>query len=102
MLMATNYISPADVISPKLHWSLIAVLEDEGPQEIALAVGRWDNKPVLAIRWNGDNDGNPIGNPQSRGLPTWFILPSGKHTEAQIATLPAEKQALVRNFISKP
>ena len=29
---------------------------------------------VLAMRWNGTDD-NVIGNPQSRGLPTWFIVP---------------------------
>jgi hypothetical protein len=26
------------------------------------------------MRWNGGKD-NPLGNPQSRGLPTWFIVP---------------------------
>jgi len=26
------------------------------------------------MRWNGNKE-NPIGNPQSRGLPTWFIVP---------------------------
>jgi hypothetical protein len=75
------YIKPADVHAPKRHWSLIHVLFDGGEDApknpsppSSLAIGRWDNRPVLAIRWNG-NDENPLGNPQSRGLPTWFILP---------------------------
>ena len=34
--------------------------------------GLWGE--VLAIRWNG-SAGAEIGNPQSRGLATWFIVP---------------------------
>ena len=40
----------------------------------SLAIGRWDGRPALAMRWNGTDD-EPLGNPQSRGLPTWFIVP---------------------------
>jgi hypothetical protein len=75
-----SYIKPVDVHSPKRHWSLVHVLFDGGeftegnPSASSLAIGRWDNKPVLAMRWNGDEE-NPLGNPQSRGLPTWFIIP---------------------------
>jgi len=100
--MATKYIPPTGVISPKAHWVLIAVLEDAGPENIALAIGRWDQNPCLAMRWNGDNENNPIGNPQSRGLPTWFIVPQGKYAEAIVGLLPPDKQTLVRNFIPKP
>ena len=96
------YIQPSAVTSPRLHWALIAVLADNGPEDISLAVGRWDGAPVLAMRWNGDNKGNPIGSPQSRGLSTWFILPEGKYTEAIIGTLGADQRTLVRNFIPAP
>jgi hypothetical protein len=96
-----KYIAPTDVISPKSHWSLIDVVDDQGAGEISVAVGRWDNYPVMAMRWNG-NDDNPIGNPQSRGLPTWFVMPEGSLSEALIKELRPEKQALVRNFIPKP
>jgi len=99
--MATKYVSATKVISPKQHWALISVLEDEGPGEGALAVGRWDNKPVLAMRWNGDNEDNPIGNPQSRGLPTWFIIPDS-YVEAILGTLSSDKLTLARNFLPKP
>jgi hypothetical protein len=65
---------PEDVTAPKLHWSLIKVLYNGGPEEYSVAVGKWDNEPCLAIRWNAC-EWRPVGNPQSRGLPTWFILP---------------------------
>jgi hypothetical protein len=92
------YIPATDVLSPKKQWSLIAVLEDNGPNQASLALGRWDNKLCLAMRWNGTAD-NPIGNPQSRGLPTWFIVPEG-YVEAILGadTLTADKLSLARNF----
>ena len=78
MSEATDYIRPEDVRSPKRHWRLIRVLHDGGPGQWSVAEGQWDNgdrwDTVLAIRWNGAT-GAEIGNPQSRGLPTWFILP---------------------------
>ena len=52
----------------------------------SLAVIKWEGDYKLGIRWNiaysewGDyrkqngRDGC-IGNPQSRGIPTWFVLP---------------------------
>ncbi|MBK7417571.1 MAG: hypothetical protein IPJ44_00010 [Nitrospira sp.] len=62
------YIVPERVISPQKHWSLIKVLHDGGPENYSVALGRWDNEPVLGMRWNGSED-SPIGNPQSRGCP---------------------------------
>jgi hypothetical protein len=97
--MPDSHIPPASVTSPRLHWSLIAVLDEGSAEDVALSLGRWDGEPTLAMRWNGDDSGNPIGNPQSRGLPTWFILPTGRYTEAIITALPPDKVALVRNFI---
>lgn len=76
-----TYVKPADVHAPKRHWQLFHVLFDGGEARddgtgtsSSLAIGRWDNKPVLAMRWNGKKE-SPLGNPQSRGLPTWFIVP---------------------------
>jgi|SRR5665213_2858651 len=93
-------VPPASVKSPRSHWTLIAVLEaDKGG--VALAIGSWDNDPALAIRWNG-SPLNPIGNPQSRGLPTWFILPTWTY-EAVLSKLeltPAN-HALVQTFLLK-
>lgn len=73
--MATPYIMPDQVTSPKRYWVLVKVLLDTGEGGYSIALGRWENDPALGIRWNGTKD-NPIGNPQSRGLPTWFIVPA--------------------------
>lgn len=94
----SKYKKPEEVTSPRRNWSLTRVLEDNGPDNVSLALGKWDEVPVLAMRWNG-SDENPIGNPQSRGLPTWFILPRGKYTEMVIATLSEKDRDLVRTFI---
>jgi hypothetical protein len=80
-----RYIKPDKVNSPKSHWLLRKVLHDGGqPSSHAgsgwsAAIGQWKDSEhgwteVLALRWNGNKD-NPLGNPQSRGLPTWFIVP---------------------------
>ena len=71
--MANSYTKPDDIISPRDHWTLIGVLRDGGPGEASYAVGMWDGDVRIACRWNG-YDGSPIGNPQSRGLPTWMVL----------------------------
>jgi len=96
--MAKQIIPPASVTSPRLHWSLITVLE-ENREGVALAIGRWDNDPVLAMRWNG-NERNPIGNPQSRGLPTWFVLPAWTY-DGVLSKLTTDKQTLARTFFPK-
>lgn len=66
------YMKPELVTSPKGRWKLIDVLFDGGEGEDSLAIGEWDGQRVLAVRWNGHDGG--IGNPQSTGRPTWFIL----------------------------
>ena len=88
--------------SPRRLWSLIQVLFDGGERDSSLAIGRWDNKPVLAMRWNGDDE-NPIGNPQSRGLPTWFIVPD-QHWRQILESEPfksihSDAVTLARNFL---
>lgn len=88
-----TYIKPGEVLGPKRYWQLFHVLFDGGPSgdprpEVtgtSLAIGRWEGRPVLALRWNG-NEQNPIGNPQSRGIPTWFVLP--EHDALQILKSP--------------
>jgi len=87
------------VLSPKRHWVLVAVLDEGSEEDSALALGRWDNKPVLAMRWNGSND-NPIGNPQSRGFPTWFVVPEEYRKEILKALIEEDKRSLARNFFS--
>lgn len=103
-----NYVRPSDVHAPKRHWSLVQVLFDGGEMTddnkwdaSSLAIGRWDNTPVLAMRWNGSKD-SPLGNPQSRGLATWFIIPA-QHTKQILETehfaFSDDKITFVRDFL---
>jgi hypothetical protein len=94
----SKYVLPTAVNSPRAFFSLITVLDVGGEDTTALCLGRWENHPVLGIRWNGTADG-PVGTPQSRGIATWFILPEGPITEAVIGTLPSDKQTLVRSIM---
>ncbi len=91
--------------SPRQHWSLIAVLEDKGETSgdsggYSLAIGRWDGAVCLALRWNGSEKWGRTGNPQSRGLPTWFVIPS-QFEEAILSDLgqrDPDKLKLAENF----
>ncbi len=102
-----SYIKPGDVHAPKRHWTLIHALFDGGeatdsnPSSSSLAIGRWENRPALAMRWNGNKE-NPIGNPQSRGLPTWFIIPEQYWKpilEAEPYGFSDDKITFARNFL---
>lgn len=74
--MAKGYTDPNTVISPKKMWTLLTVLYESPEREDgwSLALGQWDGQAVLGLRWNG-NKKNPLGNPTSHGMPTWFIVP---------------------------
>jgi len=69
------YIAPATVLAPKTSVRSVEVLysTDNGGWSVA-RVG-WEGSARIGIRWNGTDDGPGIGNPQSRGNATWFILP---------------------------
>lgn len=69
-----SYIPPAEVISPRKAITSVRVLINEGENNYALATLQWDGEERIGLRWNGSAD-SPIGNPQSRGIPTWFVLP---------------------------
>ena len=81
------YVHPENVISPRRSWRLLQVLYDGGDSVLhdgaeggwsaaegqwESSSGKWENR--LALRWNGTT-GAEIGNPQSRGLATWFLVP---------------------------
>lgn len=73
-----SYIKPKNVESPKSHWLLKKILYDGGEFKWSAAEGQWKGdsgwEDRLALRWNGGRGGEK-GNPQSRGYPTWFIVP---------------------------
>jgi len=105
-----GYQNPGYVKSPKGAVTHLRVLYDGGEQTGALewdgwsiAELEWHEKPVLACRWNGsttNGEFSEIGNPQSRGNPTWFILPKplADVIRAQLknAPRPAEERELTR------
>ena len=73
-----NYTDPATVLTPKGRIKNLKVLYDGKENSWSLASMEWDGTAVLGMRWNGGMaNGNPtVGNPQSRGMPTWFVVPN--------------------------
>jgi hypothetical protein len=72
-----GYIDPRTVLSPKNSVSDVEIIFNTGPTSNSWSVARlrWDGEPAVGIRWNGGEEGGTKGNPQSRGNPTWFIVP---------------------------
>lgn len=75
-----NYKDPREVNSPKVSISDLRVVWDGGEETEdnawsgwALATMKWDGRRAVGVRWNGLLPS--VGAPQSRGIPTWFILP---------------------------
>jgi hypothetical protein len=73
-----NYTDPRTVLTPKGRITDLDVIYDGGENSWSLASMCWDGTEVLGMRWNGGlSNGQPtVGNPQSRGKPTWFVVPS--------------------------
>ena len=83
-----SYLDPKLVTSPKGAISDLEVLYDGKEQDVpiegveswqigwSLAKLKWHGVEAHAMRWNaGTTVGAPLGNPQSRGIATWFVLP---------------------------
>ncbi len=70
-----SYIDPVNVISPRNFVRSVDVIYSSGPGGWAVALLEYDGRPSVAIRWNGSEQEPGIGNPQSRGRPTWFVVP---------------------------
>ena len=73
-----SYTEPEDVTSPRDRISDLEVVHNGGEGGWSLAKMKWDDEDAIGLRWNGASDDPEylhIGNPQSRGVPTWFILP---------------------------
>ena len=73
-----SYIHPEMVVSPKNAVSDLQIVYDGKEGSWSLATLKWNERSAVGIRWNGGSSDTRfpgIGNPQSRGVPTWFILP---------------------------
>ena len=85
--MSYIYKKPQLINSPKGKVDVIKVLFDGGENPAySLAIIKWEGVLKLGIRWNiADSEWEDakkqngmaecIGNPQSRGHSTWYVLP---------------------------
>ena len=100
-----GYQHPGSVKSPKGAVTHLRILYDGGEQTAtsgewdgwSIAELEWYEEPTMACRWNGsttDPDVSEIGNPQSRGNPTWFIVPKPLQDaiKAQLKSAPDPHQ----------
>ena len=69
------YIDPQTVVTPRDRVGSVDVLYNKGRGGWSVALLEFDGEERVGIRWNGDEEGTGIGNPQSRGRPTWFVVP---------------------------
>lgn len=86
-----KYYDPEKVVSPRDCISEVTTIFDGGAdydkhEPFSLAVVTWDGEKRIGIRWNvtyrewEDQDKKSgvkmcVGEPNSRGYPTWFMLP---------------------------
>jgi hypothetical protein len=70
------YHDPKTVLSPREMVKSVEIAYDAGPVPGSWSVAKltWGDSPAVGIRWNGD-DRSSKGLPQTRGNPTWFIVP---------------------------
>jgi hypothetical protein len=88
-----SYVRPEEVLSPKNHvGGIVEVIHD--PRENRMSVARilWDDREVVATRWNG-NDEQPLGNPVSRGHATWFVVDDYAAAQVEEAARKAAEQS---------
>ena len=67
------YVDPEKVDSPKNSVRNVRVRHNQG--KWAVAELEWEDEAAIGIRWNGTEGEAGVGSPQSRGHPTWFIVP---------------------------
>ena len=103
-----SYVKPTDVRSPKDKWVLVDVLLDRGERKGAYAIGLWEGEPRIGFRWNGGGattrrpQATRLGNPQSRGLPTWTMLSEELHQAVlDLSDIPEDKRLFAKHFLSK-
>lgn len=95
------YVHPEEVLSPRNSvGGIVEVLHDPGENGMSVARIVWENREVIATRWNGNED-QPLGNPVSRGHATWFIVDeyaAAKVEEAARAAAENSPHSLVTKY----
>lgn len=91
-----RYIDPHHVDSPKDAVRDLMPVYDGGEEKMSVALLNFRGGDCVAMRWNGgtvENGQKPTpGNPQSRGLPTWFVV--DKQFEGAILKTLLEKDLI--------
>lgn len=96
-----SYVRPDAVFSPRKRvGGVLEVIHDPGENGMSVARILWDNREVIATRWNG-NDKQPLGNPVSRRQPTWFVVDqyaAAKIEEAARAAAENSPNSLISRY----
>lgn len=71
------YIDPEQALSPRGRVKDLQVIYNTGRTRGSWSVVtlKWDQQQRVGLRWNGEEGEEGKGQPQSRGNPTWFIVP---------------------------
>jgi len=81
-----DFTKPQEVTSPRDLVKILKIVYSGGAHSYSIAKLEWNKKECYGIRWNVSirelqrNSKKCIGNPSSRGFPTWFILPTDFYT----------------------
>lgn len=87
------YIKPQAVLSPASRVrTVLEVIHDPGENRMSVARIIWDEQERIATRWNG-NSAQPLGNPVSRGRPTWFVVDDYAATSVEEAARSAAEES---------
>jgi hypothetical protein len=87
------YVRPEEALSPKNRMGgILEVIHAGGENEMSVARILWEEKEVVAARWNGD-DRRPLGNPVSRGRATWFVIEDYAAAAIEAAARAAAEQS---------
>lgn len=88
-----TYVHPEEALSPKNRMGgVLEVIHTGGENEMSVARILWDEREVIAARWNGD-DRRPLGNPVSRGRATWFVIGDYAAADIESAARAAAEQS---------
>lgn len=96
-----SYYDPSEVIYPIKSVSKLFPIFDQGEGWFSVSLLNWDNQPSIGVRWNGEDDEKKaLGTPQSRGLPTWFIIPEPFEIPLLNSVLQLIKEGVCANNIN--
>jgi len=81
-------MDPANVVSPREKLRNLRIIHTNPDEAWSVAEFEWFHeddgewRPRVGVRWDGAR--GELGNPQSSGHPTWFLLPERIDAQAFI------------------